>query len=241
MRNFRKTRKRGGFEFSRVFECPILKSGKKAAASTCAKKFTDMNDLLIVKTLDDGNCFYDTLSKYGKRTGLNSLNVSHLELRKAVVESLLNNINDIAPYFVSNTGNEMTIYNIEDEIKELGKPNRWNSNGGDIVIQYASQVFNITINIYDVKDEEPYDVINRLVFTPVGVSRAEVNMLRTNDSHYQLLWPRTGPMAAVLPRGKKSVTSKKKTLKNNKNKNYNSNNSLTRNLKKIALLESTKY
>lgn len=239
MRNFRKTRKQGGFEFSKVFDCPILKSGKKSAISTCATQFIDANDLLIVKTADDGNCFYDTLSKFGQRTGMNTLNKSHLELRKVVVESLLHNIDEIAPYFVSNNGNEMTMYEIEDEIKYLGKPNKWNSNGGDIVIQYASQVFNITINIYDIKDEGLRDVINRLIFIPPTISNAEINMLRTNDNHYQLLWPKTGPMAAVLPRGKKSITSKKKTIKNKKYNSNNNNNNLARTFKKIILSEST--
>lgn len=245
MRNLRKTRKRGGFEFSKVFDCPLLKSGKKVAQSTCIKQFTLANDFLVVRTLDDGNCFYDTLSKFGQRTGLPALNKSHLALRRELVSSLLDNISDVAPYFVSNTNNNavLTENEIRDQITELGKPNRWNSNGGDIVIQYAAQVFNVTINIYDVKDAFPRDVINRLVFHPLaGVSDKEVNMLRTNDSHYQLLWPGSGPAAAVLPRGKKTATVMKRKPSLNttkKNKNSNSNNSLARNLKKIALFESS--
>jgi hypothetical protein len=250
MRNLRKTKKRGGFEFIKVFDCPVLKTGKKTAQSTCIKQFTNVNNFLIVKTADDGNCFYDTLSKYGQRTGLPSLNEPHLELRRILVNTLLNNIAEVAPYFVSNNNSNavLTEDEIRDQIMELGKPNVWNSNGGDIVIQYAAQVFNVTINIYDVKDAFPNDVINRLVFRPLAAGAdadaREVNMLRTNDSHYQLLWPASGPYAAVLPKGKKSASSLKRkpslnTTKKNKNKKNNSNNSLTRNLKKIALFESS--
>ena len=249
MRNLRKTRKRGGFEFSKVYDCPLLKSGKKASKTTCIKEFTAANDFLVVRTLDDGNCFYDTLSKFGKRTGFPALNKSHLVLRRELVDALLDNISEVAPYFVSNnnSNNVLTEDEIRDQITELGRPNRWNSNGGDIVIQYAAHVFNVTINIYDVKDAFPRDVINRLVFHPlVGGVGTEVNMLRTNDSHYQLLWPGSGPVGAVLPHGKKTATSIKRKLslnttkKNkNKNKNSNSNNSLARNLKKIALFESS--
>jgi len=216
---------------------------KKAAKSTCIKEFTNSNKFTIIKTADDGNCFYDTLSKFGQMNAFATLNKPHLVLRQAVVKKLLEDIDEISPYFVNNSGNPLTRGRIEEEIRELGKPNVWDSNGGDIVIQYAASVFNITISIFDVKDSDPRDVINRIVFSPTeGAELVNVNMLRVNDSHYMLLLPTEGPESGILPRGKKTVMSRRKTNKNktkSTKNNYNSNNSLQNALKKIAIMESS--
>ena len=49
---------------------------------------------------------------------------------------------------------------------------------------------------------------NYTVFTNIiRNSIPTVNMLRTNGSHFRLLWPKNAPL---LPRGKKTTTSVKK-------------------------------
>jgi hypothetical protein len=237
MRYNRKTKKRGGFEFTKVYDCPILKSGKKAAKSTCIKEFTVANNFTIIKTVDDGNCFYDTLSKFGEKTNFEPLNKSHLELRRRVVHRLLEDIDEVSPYFVTNNGNILNRNTIEKEIRELGKPNVWNSNGGDIVIQYASTVFGISITIFDVKDNYPHDTINRIVFKPStnNSSVINVNMLRINDSHFMLLLS-----DRIIEQRKKIHLKKYKTIKAKpKNSVSNSNISLSKALKNIAIFESS--
>lgn len=180
----------GGFEFSKIYDCPILKSGKKAAPSTCVKEFVSANNFKLIKTADDGNCFYDTLSKFGQKTKFSPLNKSHLELRKIVVFGLLNDIDEIAPYFVTNNNNNnQNMNSIEKQILKLAKPNVWNSNAGDIVIQYASKVFRVNINIFDVKNDYPNDIINKIHFNSSNNTLNTVNMLRINDSHFMLLLP----------------------------------------------------
>lgn len=258
MRRFRKTRKtRGGVRFSKVFDCPLLKSGKKSAQSTCITEFNKSNNFTLVKTKDDGNCFYDTLSKYGERTGFPTLNKSHLDLRRVLVLKLLENVEEVAPFFLvfnnnsnnntnnnnnNNVNNDLT--NVEREIVKLAKPNVWKSNNADIVIEYAAKAFGIKIIIYDVKEGISTDVINQYVFEPLEPINdlKVVNMLRVNDNHYMLLWPTEGPGAAVLPKGKKSATSARKgTKKANKNINKNNNlNNLNNAMLKIALMESQK-
>lgn len=238
MRYNRKTKKRGGFEFSKVYDCPILKSGKKAAKSTCIKEFVGANHFTVIKTVDDGNCFYDTLSKFGEKTNFASLNKSHLELRRRVVHRLLEDIDEVSPYFVTNNGSPLNKNSLEKEIRELGKPNIWNSNGGDIVIQYASSVFGITITIFDVKNNYPHDTINRIIFTPSTNNSnrmMNVNMLRVNDSHFMLLWSDD-----TIEQLKKLQLKRNKTIRAKpKNSGSNSNNSITKALKNIAIFESS--
>jgi hypothetical protein len=240
MRNYRKTLKKGGFNFEKVYTCPRTKTGKKSAESTCYKAFADKNNFKIVITADDGNCFYDTLSKFGQRTLVPLLNKPHIDIRKFVVEELLENSEEVAPYFVNNNGNVLSSEEVKTEIKKLARPNVWNSNGGDIVIQYAAKALGVNIHIYDVHEQHPDNVINKLSFDSPVESDVTVSMLRIHNSHYMLLWPENHNAAAGIlntaPKGKKisaTVTAKvapasttnrprRQTRKPNK---YTSNNS----------------
>jgi hypothetical protein len=181
-KQFRNTIKHGGFEMYKVYDCPVLKSGKSSATSTCARKFAEDNRFIIIKTVDDGNCFYDTLSKFGEKKNIDRVNRSHLVLRKELVDKLLTNKNNVAPYILYNTPAQLVSI-----IKELGRNGIWDNDTSDIVSQYASKVFNIILNIFDVKG----GVINKITMRPLSENKStvEVNMLRINDSHYQLLWP----------------------------------------------------
>lgn len=249
MRRFRKTRKtktEGGFQFAKVYDCQLLKSGKKSAQSTCITQFTKANNFKVIKTADDGNCFYDTLSKYGERTELPSLDKPHLQLRRALVLKMLENVDELAPFFLvlnnnsnnnnsnnnsNNTNNDLT--NVEKEIVKLAKPNVWKSDNADIVIQYAATAFNVKIIIYDVKEEFPTDIINQYVFEPAELINdlRVVNMLRINDNHYMLLWPTEEPNIGNISKVKKAT--KKTTKKANKN-------SINNMMLRMAIMESLK-
>jgi hypothetical protein len=238
MRNFRKTRKRGGVEFVKVYDCGFTaKKGQPKAPSTCITEFTKANNFLVVETKWDGNCFYESLSKFGERTGVPVLNRPHLALRNKLVDTLLENIHEVAPYVVNEEGNSVSEEEILDELETLRKPNVWNSNVGDIVIQYAAKAFGVNIIIYDVKEQFPQNIINQLTFKAPQQTSTTVDVLRVKDVHYKLLWPKD---AGVLPKGKKIAVAKtvNKSRKNKKN-NYNSNSSLSKNLKKIALMNSS--
>ena len=99
MRNLRKTRKKGGFEYiSNIYTCGTkLVRGKpvKVETTECIKKFTELNNFMLVEVADDGNCFYDTLSKYGKRTGNPILNRSNMELRTQIINTMIENRNEV--------------------------------------------------------------------------------------------------------------------------------------------------
>jgi hypothetical protein len=242
--NFRKTIKRGGFNFEQISVCPKTPTGKKMAVKSCAKKFADDNNFIIVKTVDDGNCFYDTLSIYGKRKGIDIINKHHLEIRKFVTDEMLRNLSDLQPFFVDENGNFLTKKEVIAEIKILGKDGVWDRNGGDIVIQYAAKALNITIEVYDVHEQDPDNIINKLSFT-VTDSDIIVKMLRVDDSHYQLLWPENEPQ---LPKGRRRITVKKNEShieesigakkENINNKSLKHSKSLEEDLKKIAKMEA---
>lgn len=233
MRNFRKTRKRGGFNYTdNIYNCGvnITKKGeiKKVPVEKCAKNFADENDFLIVKTADDGNCFYDTLSKYGSRTGNPKTNKTHMELRQEIVGSILKpeKLNEIAPFLVedrtvSPEKNAIEVNPVE-ELKKFLKEYEWAGWMGDVIPQIAAEVLGVNITIYDVIDNmndvilnmndvipNMNDVIpNRII--PNKIVRIEFSggrninttifMLRTNGNHFRLLWPKDAP---VLPRGRK--------------------------------------
>jgi hypothetical protein len=212
-------RQHGGVEFTpSIYDCPLRQKGKKAAVSTCAKEFAESNDFFVVKTADDGNCFFDTLSKFGGRSGYPALNKPHLELRYEIVSGLLDNINNVAPFFVTNNENA----NIANEIQKFGEPNLWDNDVGDIMTQYAATIFKVNISIFDIKNSQPRDVINKYYFTPKNInSNIDVHMLRIHDSHYQLLWPKNAPILSPKSKGKAKAKA--------------SVNNLTKSMGKISL------
>jgi hypothetical protein len=210
MKHFRKSRKHGGVEvITSLYVCRLLKSRKLPGDKTCAKEFTEANNFKIIITDDDGNCFYDTLSKFGKKANLERLNKPHLVLREELVDKLLENPSKVANYIIYN--NEFELLNKIEKLKNNGE---WINDTSDIVSQYASTVFNIILNIFDVKD----GAINKIIMRPLSTnnSTVEVNMLRINDNHYQLLWPASeednsneSPTRPVTKKKSSRVTKKK--------------------------------
>ncbi len=222
MRNLRKTRKRGGFNYiENFYECgtKITARGtiKKVTKIQCYKNFAKEYNFTIVETADDGNCFYDTLSKYGARTNISKLKKSHMELRKEIIGSLIDpeKLEKYSPFFVENKiispENEAIEVNVVNELTKFLKPYQWAGWMGDIIPQIAAELLQINIEVYDVLDtnnnnDDTPNSISKIIFAGGGNGLPTVSMLRTNGNHFRLLWPKDikivskrKPTAANLP------------------------------------------
>ena len=227
MRNLRKNQKRGGLQYTaNVYNC-----GTKVKVTECIRNFAAANNFTVVQTLDDGNCFYDTLSKYGNRSENVRLNKGHMDLRREIIGTMIANKAEYAPYFVkdetvSPEGNAIEV-NVDKELHKFLRSGQWVGWMGDVIPQVAADILGVNIVIYDVR---PSNVIDRITIHPVaGAAATTVNMLRTNGSHFRLLWPAA---AAVIPASAPSVTAKKPrvakstpnvTAKNSHAKKFNNN------------------
>ena len=115
---------------------------------------------------------------------------------------------EYAPYFVkdetvSPEGNAIEV-NVDKELHKFLRSGQWVGWMGDVIPQVAADILGVNIVIYDVR---PSNVIDRITIHPVaGAAATTVNMLRTNGSHFRLLWPAA---AAVIPASAPSVTAKK--------------------------------
>jgi hypothetical protein len=237
MRNFRKTRKRGGLGVSVALECVDTYK----TLGKCEAKFLKDNNFMRIKIPGDGNCFYHALSKYFQlsRAPGAPREPTHLELREMVVDTMEENIEAVIPSLLVNMSNipnnaapadrevlEMAKYlETLDDLREDGE---WDSDNADVVSQFAAKALNIKINIFDKREEiEAYvrkakihsnkrveyenvpaqpAKIMCYTFQPddyVGLST--INLLRIDDGHYELLYPKNAPVA---PKGRKGTAKK---------------------------------
>lgn len=214
--------------YTRVHTC------KARTYKSCANEFAKKERYDIVTTLDDGNCFFDTLSKAGIAYKIDSLSYNHKELRAKLVEHTLINILDYEPYFGMKLGNNNGNYNnnvnynnngnynngnnnnnykenneqqdIESRVISLGKDGMWNNADGDLISQIAANAFIVNINIYDVKKSKSKYVINLIKIHPHNVAPL-INILRINDGHYELLVEKSNALNST--RKNRSLSPKK--------------------------------
>ena len=163
----------------RVYTCKARKY------DTCANEFARSAQFDIVETLDDGNCFFDTLSKAGMVHHIPRLSFTHTQLRQRLVEYMHRHMNEIMPYFIVNN-NANNNADPTHRINQLGEDGVWNNNDGDIVSQVAADAFHINMNIYDVKKQRGAFFINKIQFYKRAYSHM-IDILRINDGHYELL------------------------------------------------------
>ena len=185
----------------------------KISVSECIQPFVTKNNFKIVETLDDGNCFYDTLSKYGEYSGYEKLNRGHMDLRREIIGTMIDNKDRFAPFFVANEtvspeGNAIEV-NAGKELEKFLKSRQWSGWMGDIVPQVASNILGVNIVIYDLLNREPLNRVDRIEFNPEAPRT--VNMLRTNGSHFRLLLP-IEPAGVVAP----GTNASRNTAKNMK-------------------------
>lgn len=223
MRNYRKTRKHGGLQFvPGVYSC-----APGSDVEDCAQEFATSQGFTIIETADDGNCFYDSLAKYGQRTGNPATNKSHLALRREVVQYMLNNQAQYEIYLLDDVpsppdppapasakaaaaaaaaaakAKAAHQRAITARLRGYLQPYTWAGGLGDVFPQVAAQILNLNITIYDV---EANGNINMIAMGPGagGIPSPGVpvvNLIRTNGNHFRLLWPAppAGPPRAPSP------------------------------------------
>lgn len=156
----------------------------KKTIEGCINDYIENNNFLRIETVDDGNCFFDTLSKFYEMNGINK---SHTELRKELIKYMYDNLGDIAAFLSGES-------DILNSINELSKNGVWSSNLGDSIPSIATKAFKITIIIHDVRKKKgaiPRH-IQILQLEPEGErSKYTIHMLR-NINHYELLVPAAG-------------------------------------------------
>ena len=184
---------------------------------SCAVEFAEHHGFEIIETRDDGNCFFDTLSKAGDLYNVPTLSFTHQNLRAQLVEYMMNHVDEIAPFFSANNGNNSNNSNDPvTRILQLGEDGNWDNNDGDMVSQVAADAFKININIYDVKKQKGRFSINKIQIHKGAYHT--VDILRINDGHYQLL----------LSNSPKSKSPKSKSPKSDSSNNSNAFANLNR-------------
>ena len=172
-----------------VYTCKQSRS--KDPYKACAIEFAKQASFAIIETLDDGNCFFDTLSKAGHYYHIATLQSDHTVLRATLVQYMMEHIEEIMPYFVSNNNNNNNVSPF-DRIMALGEDGAWDNKDGDILSQVAGDAFHININLYDIKENETkrgyHYTVNKITFANYNGSPT-INILRINDGHYEFLQP----------------------------------------------------
>jgi hypothetical protein len=185
----------------------------------CSEKLAPQIGMRIIKTAEDGNCFFDTLATYGWAYHYQPLAHSHHELRQIMVDYILDHLDDYSPYIIVKKGKTM-----KTTIEWLRKDKTYADDMGDLLSQIAADIFKVNIYIYDV--DPP--IIRRLRANqkPYPEPRP-LHMLRIGQ-HYKLLLPQEdaphviGSYASAHKKSKSKTSKTAKTAKNSKNaKNYN--------------------
>jgi hypothetical protein len=202
----------------------------------CSEKLAPQIGMRIIKTAEDGNCFFDTLATYGWAYHYQPLAHSHHELRQIMVDYILDHLDDYSPYIIVKKGKTM-----KTTIEWLRKDKTYADDMGDLLSQIAADIFKVNIYIYDV--DPP--IIRRLRANqkPYPEPRP-LHMLRIGQ-HYKLLLPQEdaphviGSYASAHKKSKSKTLNTAKNSKNAKNynnsKNGNSVNKLSHALSKVAI------
>ena len=205
----------------------------------CSEKLAPQIGMRIIKTAEDGNCFFDTLATYGWAYHYQPLAHSHHELRQIMVDYILDHLDDYSPYIIVKKGKTM-----KTTIEWLRKDKTYADDMGDLLSQIAADIFKVNIYIYDV--DPP--IIRRLRANqkPYPEPRP-LHMLRIGQ-HYKLLLPQEaaphviGSYASVhkndtysSSKAAMSKAAKSKTAKKSNNNSKNSVNNLSHAISKVAI------
>jgi hypothetical protein len=189
----------------------------------CSEKFAPQIGMRIIKTAEDGNCFFDTLATYGWAYHYPPLARSHHELRQIMVDYIFDHQDDYSPYITVKKGKTM-----KSTIEWLRKDKTYADDMGDLLSQIAADTFKVNIYIYDVDPPE----IRRLRANQIPYPGDPMHMLRIGQ-HYKLLLPQEaaphviGSYASVHKKNTysswKAAVSKAAKSKTAKNSNHSKN------------------
>jgi len=210
---------------------------KNKTHKACSNNVAKQLGMRIIETIDDGNCFFDTLATYGWTYHYEPLERPHQELRQILVDYMVEHMGEVAPYVIVNENEGETI---ESMIESLREDMVWNNDMGDLLSQIAAEAFHVNIFLYDVDPPE----VRRLRATETQYPGPPVHMLRINDGHYQLLLPQDAAPHVIgsyaSAHKNTSKKSKSKTAKkSNHSKNGNSIHNLSLSLSKASISNKT--
>ena len=177
-----------------VWECPLTGKGKRSAHSTCAKEFAKEMGFQLIESSPDGNCFFYTLTKFGKRSGFAPLVLESNEHRNAMAlrELLVNHIQDNIHVYEEFMSNNNELGSVNNQVEDMRKNRAWASDVGDVVPIAGANAFGIHINMYNIIDEGDHDVIRLIPIRSEQPTSVFISIMRVREGHFQLLWPRSG-------------------------------------------------
>ena len=177
-----------------TWDCPLTRTGKRSAHSTCAKEFAKEMGFQLIETSDDGNCFFYALTKFGKRSGFAPLLLESNEHQNAMAlrELLVNHIQDNIHTYEQFIFNDNALGSVNNQIEELREIGACASDVGDLVPVAGANAFGIHINMYNISDEANRDIIRLIPIRSEQPTSVVVSIMRVREGHFQLLWPRSG-------------------------------------------------
>ena len=175
-------------------ECDEYKGSHDKSATICAEKFFT-GVFNVVETVNNGDCFYDSLLQSGKLQ-FDSINT----IREYIFNQLLNDFDNIKFSILSKTNTELDDNEKMDEIQKMVQPRQWVSNKcniDELMPQFAARYLNICLDIYNVVPQKSI-TDRRTKKVTIIQSRIDhytfgdpylpiVYLLRTGDNHYKLL------------------------------------------------------
>jgi hypothetical protein len=187
-----------------VWACPLTKTGKKSKAkdahAKCAQQFANERKFELIHTADNGDCFFNTLTKFAILTDNRELlrsNNTHYDakydmdghpndmiLRKDLVNHIEDNLQDYI-FYINNSN-----ASVESQLHSLRKSGVWDTSIGDLVVPIGANALHININLYNIEEnKEGKDIIKLTKYKSQDPSDVYVNIIRVNDGHFELLLP----------------------------------------------------
>lgn len=189
-----------------VWACPLTRTGKKSKAkdahAKCAQEFANENHFELIHTANNGDCFFNTLTRFALLTNNRELlkstnNIEYdakydmeghpndLVLRDYLVNHMEENLQDYIA-FINNSR-----ISVENQLDLLRKGGLWDTDIGDLVVPVGANAFGININLYNIEENEKgHDIIKLTKYvSSYYPSDVYVNIMRINDGHFELLLP----------------------------------------------------
>ena len=189
-----------------VWACPLTKTGKKSKAkdahAKCAQQFADENLFELIHTADNGDCFFNTLTRFSFLANYRPLlrtnenpnydarydmegHPNDIILREDLVNHMEENLQDYYEYIPNNE------QSVENQLTLLREGGIWDTSIGDLVVPAGANVFSININLYNIEENNKGKDVITLKRYPSKYypSDVDINIMRINEGHFELLLP----------------------------------------------------